>query len=72
MIEPVNIPIKQYGKRELYQVLHERSLTVVCYRSFIDWVYSDPLAEELKKKPEIKSRKVLFPKHVKIIFEALI
>jgi hypothetical protein len=65
-------PVRAYGKRELYNLLKERNLVIWNYDTFMKWVYSDPLSKELVKSPAIKSRKVLLPKEVHILLQAIL
>jgi len=42
-------PVRQYGKRELFQELKKKNLLTWDYNRFMKWVYADPLSEVLNK-----------------------
>lgn len=66
------VPIRQYGKRELYNLLHQHKLVTLSYNTFMKWIYDDPLHEEVIRQPALKRRKVLLPREVRAVLTTLI
>lgn len=68
----LEFPVKSYSKSQLYQELKSRQLVIFSYRTFINWVFDDPLSKAVREKPELRRKKVLHPKYIQLILDAII
>jgi len=66
------LPVRQYGKRQLFNELKSKQLISWSYNKFMQWVYSDPLCSEIITDPTLKKRKILMAKEARKILMAVI
>jgi hypothetical protein len=62
--------VKAYGKEEFYDLLKERQLVNVSYKSFMHWVYTAALDQ--KDAKALRWAKFVTPKYVRIILDELV